>query len=77
MKIDVFESGDSQKKGFVALHGCRLQIVVMLMLSGRNSSTASRVELRESHLPSGQGLDAAFSKVSVFDFGPWWMFRQQ
>ena len=58
------------------LHGCSLQTVVMLIFSGRKSSSAFRAERCDSHFTSGRGLDAAFSAVSVFDFGPWWMFRQ-
>ena len=46
------------------------------MLSGRESSSTFRAERCDSHFTSGQGLDAALPTVSIFDFGPWWMFRQ-
>ena len=73
VKVDIFELEDSQRKGFFALY---LQTVVVFMLSGRKSSSAFRAERCDSHFTSGQGLDAALSAVSVFDFGPWCMFRQ-
>ena len=77
VKVDMFELEDSQRKRFLCtLHGCSLQTVVMLMLSGRKSSSAFRAERCDSHFTSGQGLDAVFPAVSVFDFGPFWMFRQ-
>ena len=73
VKVDIFELEDSQKKRFLCtLFGCSLQTVVMLMLSGRKSSSAFRAERCNSHFTFGQGLDAAFSTV----FDPWWMFRQ-
>ena len=38
------------------------------MLSGRESSSAFRVERCDSHFTSGQGLDAALPTVSIFEF---------
>ena len=55
LKVDIFELEDSQRKGFFALHGCSLQTVVMLMLSGKSSS-AFRAERCDSHFTSGQRL---------------------
>ena len=58
------------------LHGCSLQTVVVFMLSGRESSSAFRADRCDSHFTSGQELDAALPTVSIFDFGPRWMFRK-
>ena len=61
-----------KEKILCTLYGRNLQTVVMLMLSGKKSSSAFRAERYDSHFTSGQGLNAAFSAVSVSDFGPWW-----
>ena len=71
VKVDMFELERSPKERFLCtLHGRSLQTVVMLMLSGRKSSSAFRAERCDSHFTTGQELDAAFPAVSVFDFGP-------
>ena len=77
VKVDIFEIEDSQRKGFFALYmdaACKLSSCSCIL--GRESSSAFRAERCDSHFTSGQGLDAALPTLSMFDFEPWWMFRQ-
>ena len=76
VKVDIFEQEDFQRKGFFALYmdaACKLSSCSCFW---KEILVRLRAERCDSHFTSGQGLDAAFSAVPVFDFGPWWMFRQ-
>ena len=74
VKVDILELEDSQRKGFFALYmdaACKLSSCSCFL----GGNPRQRFEPNgASHFTSGQRLDAA--AVLVFDFGPWWRFRQ-
>ena len=84
VKVDIFEFEDSQRKGFFALYmdaACKLSSCSCFL----EGNPRQRFEPNGATLTSHRewaGIRRAkdwmqhFPTVSVFDFGPWWMFRQ-